>query len=71
MEAWAVYGFWLDREIESTLNRFLPGALDEYQLEARMKDFVHEIYSPLNNALREEIKYLILKKRGGGGSCSR
>jgi hypothetical protein len=44
-EALALYSNWLNNELEASLRNFLPDAIDEFQLEARLKDFQHEVFS--------------------------
>lgn len=54
MEAWAAYCLWLNEDLEFKFKSFLADAIDEYQLEARFKDFRHETHSGLLFGSREQ-----------------
>ncbi len=58
-EALALYSCWLNSEMEIAIHDFLPDAIDEYQLEARLKDFGHEVFSFLLRSLCQKIRNLV------------
>ena len=60
-EAWLQYCEWLCPQVETILESFKPEALDEYQLEAHLKDFTHEVHSVLVQNLRKQSKALVLR----------
>lgn len=67
-EAWTKYSDWVGEEITGMLSHFHPEDLEEYQLQARLEDFLHEIrstiLSDLRNRMRQAVseEYAILEK---------
>lgn len=68
MEAWSYYCLLLNEEMERVLRTFLPSMIDEYQLEARFKDFRHEVKSPLLQDAKKELIESALKVNEVGGN---
>lgn len=58
-EAWATYCDWIGEEIVMTLARFQPEDSEEYQLQARLEDFLHEIRSTLLRDQRQMLQQVI------------
>lgn len=44
-EAWSIYCKWASEEMENRLRDFKPEDSEEYQLQARLEDFLHEVRS--------------------------
>jgi hypothetical protein len=58
-QAWQIYCQWMAEEINPILAAFQPEDSEEYQLQARLEDFIHEVYSGLMNDLKVEIAALL------------
>ena len=61
IDAWEMYCYWMNEEIEVILEKIPLEFMDTYTLEARLKDFVHEIHSSLLRNLELDIQSDILK----------
>lgn len=66
MEGWSSYCIYLNEELERVLRTFLPTMIDEYQLEARFKDFRHEVKSVLLQDAKRELIEASLKWNAAG-----
>lgn len=62
VEAWATYCDWIGTEVKACLMRFLPDALDEYQLQARFDDFLHELNSTILIDIRKNLADILLEQ---------
>lgn len=62
-EAWSIYCEWIGEEIEQVLGTFKPEASEEYQLQAHLEDFRHEVHSPILFELKKEIQTAILEEQ--------
>jgi len=60
-EGWLFYSEWLDDEMESAMDKFYKDATDEFQVEATLKDFHHEITSFLLRDYRINCAKLVLQ----------
>lgn len=60
-EAWASYCKWINDEFNRVSRSFLPAMIDEYQLEAKFKDFSHEVKSSIFLDTKGEIVKTTLK----------
>lgn len=57
-EGWLFFSSWLNVEIKNILSKLPPGATEEYQLEAQLKNFQLEVESLFLKTLRNEIRIL-------------
>lgn len=63
-EGWLFYSDWINEDMENIFRTFSPDAADEFQLEASIKDFEHEMTSYLLNNYRRKINELVAKIGG-------
>lgn len=71
-EAWTAYCQWVGEEIAEVLATFKPEDSEEYQLQARLEDFLHEIRStilrdlmlPLQQAVVDEYPLIVSGDEG-------
>lgn len=59
-EGWLYYSDWLNQDMEKLFKTFLPDAADEFQVEARIKDFEHEMTSTLLLKYRKRIDEIFI-----------
>lgn len=55
MEAWVIYCSWITPEIKTLLTSFKVEAAEDFRLEAKLQDFVHETESDLLQNLLKKI----------------
>ena len=60
-EGWLYYSEWLDDEMEKAIAKFYRDAADEFEVEAKLKDFHHEITSFLLRDYRINCAKLVLQ----------
>jgi hypothetical protein len=60
-EGWLYYSDWLDSEMNEIFKKFIPDAAEEFQLEAFLKDFTHEIHSSFLCEYRQECVSAMMK----------
>lgn len=61
-EAWADYCAWYNELLEEAFSHFLYDAIDEYTLEAHLKDFRHEVFSDFLERTRSQLLKLELER---------
>lgn len=61
IDAWEMYCYWMNEEIEIILEKIPLESMDAYTLEAHLKDFVHEVRSSLLRNLEKDIESDVLK----------
>jgi len=60
-EGWLLYSDWLNQELEALFRTLQFDATEEYQLEASIKDFSHEMSSFLLQRDRHQMRKMILE----------
>lgn len=60
-EGWLFYSEWMDDEMDNALSKFFKDATEQFEVEARLKDFHHEITSFLLKDYRSNCAKLVMQ----------